>query len=407
MNHYSTKLLLLLTIAVATLPLNHASAQNVFPPIAPAKSNNSDPSADADFYFQKTKTQIAELKAFVDSLQKKNSLQEFPYRSVMRSLRDVQQAYATLDQADALIGQLPNHTGENKRLLHKRLTRKLQRLDNYLETVRTGLQASLDPQAFPNLKTDAVRFRGFGISLSNLDAFKTDPTLAATIYRQLPVAERDVDRLKADYDLLIRQETIPGIQLAGLDRYFQSKRKSFLAIAEQTRQALPQRIKNSLDQITEKLKQPTPQQSDQSEASIGLRTQLRKTKADLKLLGVLDPQVAESMASERKQLSDLQARLQKTKPSDNYTGKDRADLLEVLTLSDHKPAANKIRIPSTKWTRQTYWHYNGLQWREIDRSVLSFYVLAHRDGDARLDWQEHFFTKDHLNNDEISVRSVR
>ena len=73
MNYYSTNLLLLLTITTTTLSLNAAAAQQVFPPIAQSKSDDSDPVADTDFYLQKSETQIAELQAFVDSLKKKNN----------------------------------------------------------------------------------------------------------------------------------------------------------------------------------------------------------------------------------------------------------------------------------------------------------------------------------------------
>ena len=407
MNHYSTNLLLLLTIAATALPLKTAAAQQVFPPIAQSKSDDSDPVADADFYLQKSETQIAELQTFVDSLQKKNNLQEFPYRPVMFSYRDVQQAFGTLGLAKDQIKQLPDQVGEIKRQIHKRQMQKLQRLNNYLETIRTSLRASLDPQAFSNLKADAVRFRGFGIMLANLDSFKTDPTLIAAIYRQLPSAQQEVDRVKAEYDLLIRQKTIAGVQLTGLDRYFQSKQKSFLAVAKQNQQALPQQIKGSLDQITKQLKQPASQESDRSKASIDLRTQLRKTKADLELLEALDPQASKFMMPQRKQLLDLQVRLQNTVPSDSYAGNDRDDLLNAVAISDQKPVFTKIRIPATKWARRTYWQYNGLRWKEIDRSVLQFYVLPPSDGNTSSGWQEYLFTKDHLNNDEISVQSVQ
>ena len=406
MNHYSTNLLLLLTIAATTLLVNTAAAQQVFPPIAQSKSDDSDPVADADFYLQKSKTQIAELQAFVDSLKKKNNLLEFPYRPVVFSIRDVRHAFQTLSQANDQIKRLPKHVGKIKILMHQRLTRQLQRLDNYLKTVRTSLRASLDPNAFFNLKADAARFREFGVMLANLNSFKTDPTLAAAIYRQLPSTQQEVDRLKAEYDLLIRQETTAGIQLAGLDRYFQSKRNSFLAVAKQNQQALPQQIKDSLDQIAKQLKQPALQDREQSKTSIDLRTQLRKTKANLELLETLDPQATKFMAPQRKQLFDLQVRSQNTVPSDNYAGKDRDDLLKTLALSDHKPAFTKIRIPATKWTLRTYWQYNGRRWREIDRSVLPFYVLP-SDKNANSDWQEYLFSKDHLKDDEISVRSVR
>ena len=407
MNHYSTNLLLLLTIAATTLSLNTTAAQQVFPPIALSKSNDSDPVADTDFYLQKSEIQIAELQTFVNSLRKKNNLKEFPYRPVIFSSRDVRQAFHTLGLAKDQIEQLPDHISGTKLTMYKRQTRQLQRLNNYLETARTRLWDSLDPQAFPDLKADAVRFRGLGIMLANLDSFKTDPTLAAAIYRQLPFAEQEVDLLKIQYDLLIRQKTTPGIQLTGLDRYFQSKRKSFLAIAKQNQQALPQQIKDSLDQITKQLKQLASQGSDQSEASVDLRTQLRKTEADLELLEALDRQASESMTPPRKQLLDLQVRLQNTEPLDNYAGKDRDDLLKALAVSNHKPTFTKIHIPATKWTRRTYWQYNGIQWREIDRSVLPFYVLPASDGNASSDWQEYLFAKDHLNDDEVSVRSIR
>ena len=206
--------------------------------------------------------------------------------------------------------------------------------------------------------------------------------------------------------MLIRQETTAGIQLAGLDRYFQSKRKSFLAVAKQNQQALPQQIKDSLDQIAKQLKQPALQDREQSKTSIDLRTQLRKTKADLELLETLDPQATKFMAPQRKQLFDLQVRSQNTVPSDNYAGKDRDDLLKTLALSDHKPAFTKIRIPATKWTLRTYWLYNGRRWREIDRSVLLFYGLT-GDGNTNSEWQEYLFAKDHLNNDKISVQRLQ
>ena len=389
------------------MPLNTAAAQKVFPPIVQSKSDDSNPIADADFYLQKSKTQITELQAFVDSLQKKNNLQEFPYRPVMFSKRDVRQAYHTLSQANDQIKQLPDHIGGIKQQTHKRLTLKLQRLDNYLETVRTGLEASLDLQAFPDLKADAVRFRGLGIMLANLDSFKTDPTLAATIYRQLPIAKEEVTRQMVEYDLLIRQETIPGIQLTGLDRYFQSKRKSFLAIAKQNQQALPQQIKNSLNQITKQLKQPASRGSGENETPIDLRAQLHKTEASLKLLEALDSQASKFMMPQRKQLLELQVRLQNTEPADNYVSSDRDDLLKALTFSDHKPASTKIRIPAAEWTRQTYWQYNGLQWRQIDQSILRLYVLPPNNGNARSQWQEYLLSRDHLNDDELSVRSVR
>jgi len=296
-----------------------------------------------------------------------------------------------------------SHIDAAQHRTHQQLTRKLQRLDNYLETVRTILEASLDPQAFPDLKADAVRFRGLGIMLTNLDSFKTDPTLATAIYRQLPSAQQEVDRILSKYDLLVRQETIPGIQLAGLDRYYQSKLKSFQAIAKQNQQALPQQIENSLNQI----KQPALQSNGSNESPVDLQTQLRKINDNLELLEVLDPQASRLMMPQRKQLLELQARFQDIEPADNYSGNDRDDLLKTFAFFDHQPAGNNIRIPTTEWTRRTYWQYNGLQWREIDRSILRFYVSPPNSGNARSQWQEYSFSKDHLNDDKISVQSVQ
>ncbi len=343
MNHFPTNLLLLLTAVV--LPLNIAAAQ-VFPPTAQTKSNDSDPVADADFYLKKSETQIAELQTFVDSLRTKNDLQQFPYRPVMFSKRYVQQAAHTLGLAENQIDQLPDNTHGDKRYLHKRLSRRLRHLRNYLQAARTSLQASLEPKAFPNLKSDAVRLRGIGMMLANLDSFETDPQLAATIHRQLPAAQQEADRVAAKYDLLIQQETIAGLQLAGLVRYFDSKRKSFEAIAKQKQQALP----------------PQNQNTDQNQNPIA-------------------------------------------HPTDNYTGDDRKELLTTVALSAGDPKSATTRIPANRWKRQTYWQYKQQQWREIDQSVLTAYSLPHKTTNQQSTrWQAFQLVKDHLNDDAISVR---
>jgi len=128
--------------------------------------------------------------------------------------------------------------------------------------------------------------------LANVDSFQTDPDLAATIFHQLPVAQREADRIVNKYDDLI------GIQLAGLSRYFASKRKSFEAIASQQQQSLRPQIKNNLEQIAKQLRRQG-QGTGSNKELIGLRDQIQKVDTDLKLLKTIDPQALDLTLSLR------------------------------------------------------------------------------------------------------------
>ena len=403
MSHHPTTNLILLIIAIAALPLKSGVAQNLSP-VVQAKNDASDPVTDADFYLQKSVAKIAELQTFVNSLRSKSSLRQLPYRPVMLSKRDVKQAFYTLDLAKVEIDQLPDHIRAGQLRQYQQLKRQAEQLKQYLTVARTGIQAVLDPKGFPDLKADAVRFREIGTMLANIDSFKTDPDLAATIFRQLPIAQKEADRIVAKYDLLIQQRTIAGIQLTGLNRYFASKRKSFEAIAKQQLLILPPQIKDSLEQAAKKLRQPG-QGTGASGQLTDLRVQLQKTTADLKLLKAIDPQTSDFSLSQRKKLVDLQSRLQETKPSDNYAGDDRDELLTAFSPLAAKLDLSSVHVPAKNWTRRSYWQYNDGQWLKIDQSVLAVYVLPNKNvsKEASSNWLQYWLTKDHLSDDAISI----
>ena len=140
--------------------------------------------------------------------------------------------------------------------------------------------------------------------LANIDAFETDPELAATIVEQLPAARQEANRIAIKYDLLVQQETIAGLQLAGLDRYFDSKRKSFEAIVKQQQQTLPERIKGELASLQKALLSRSERRLSTSGQVVtwiknwlNLPSQLSKIKADLSLLEAINPQSSELVAS--------------------------------------------------------------------------------------------------------------
>ena len=405
MSHHPTTNLILLIIAIAALPLNIGVAQNVSP-VVQTKNDVSDPVTDADFYLQKSVAKITELQTFVNSLRSKSSLRQLPYRPVMLSKRDVKQAFYTLDLAKVEIDQLPDHIRAGQLRQYQQLKRQAEQLKQYLTVARTGAQAVLDPKGFPDLKADAVRFRGIGMTLANVDSFQTDPDLAATIFRQLPVAQQEADRIVNKYDILIKQRTIAGIQLAGLSRYFASKRKSFEAIASQQQQSLRPQIKNNLEQIAKQLRRQG-QGTGSNKELIGLRDQIQKVDTDLKLLKTIDPQALDLTLSLRKKLIDLQARLQKTEPSNNYVGDDRDDLITAFSPMAAKLDLANLRIPAKNWTRRSYWQYNDEQWLKVDQSVLTVFVLPSKNVSqaATSGWLQYRLTKDHLDDDTIFIGS--
>ena len=244
------------------------------------------------------------------------------------------------------------------------------------------------------------------MTLANVASFQTDPDLAVTIFRQLPVAQQEADRIVNKYDILIKQRTIAGIQLAGLSRYFASKRKSFEAIASQQQQSLRPQIKNNLEQIAKQLRRQG-QGTGSNKELIGLRDQIQKVDTDLKLLTAIDPQALDLTLSLRKKLIDLQARLQKTEPSDNYAGDDRHELLTTFSPMAAKLDLANLRIPAKNWTRRSYWQYNDEQWLKVDQSVLTVFVLPSKNVSqaATSGWLQYRLTKDHLDDDTISIGS--
>ena len=404
MNPLSTTKLSLVIFALATLPLNFAHAQS--PPAAATPTDKSDPATDADFYLDKAAGKIGELRTFVDSLRNKTDLQQLPFRPMMFSKRDVDQARQTLKLAKAQIDLLSADANADRLQRHWRLLRQAERLENYLSQVRIGLMMSLNPREFPDLKADAVRFRGIGLTLANIDAFESDPQLAATIVSQLPAAQQEVNRITAKYDLLIQQETIAGLQLAGLKRYFESKRKSFDAIAKQQQQILPERIKNDLTLAQETLtnRRQASQGNAVGKKQVELHRLLRKIEADMNLLDVIDPQSSASLINLRQQLVGLMVAAQNIEPVDAYAGDDRDDLGKLIMFSRAKPGVVSIRIPSKSWTRQTLWRFDGVQWLKMDRSILQAYLFAKDSDDARSGWQGFLLTKDHLNKNAITAQ---
>ena len=408
MNHLATTILLLWVFAATTIPLNIAGAQNS--PVESTQTAAADPATDADFYLQKAATKVAELRTFVESFRNKTDIQQVPFRPIVYSKRDIEQARATLKLAKAQIDQLPDDVNAGRDQKYRRLSRQTQRLDNYLTVIRTDLLTSLNPKAFPDLKTDAVRFRGLGTMLANIDSFDSDPELAATILKQLPAARQEANRITTKYDLLIQQETVAGLQLAGLERYFESKRKSFEAVAMQQREVLPERIKKNLSVVNEALLSRSERRLSASQKSaavqtpMGFQSQLRKIEADLNLLETIDPRSSRFWLAYHKQLDDLTVAVQNTEPADGYAGEDRDDLEKALLFSRAKPGVVNIRIPSKNWTRQTYWRFNGVQWKQIDRSILQAYLFAEDSDDTSSGWQGFLLTKDHLDKDAISAK---
>ena len=337
MNHHlSITKLPLLIVAVAMLPLNFADGQ-AQPPVAPAPTVDSDPATDADFYLDKAAAKITEIQTFVDSIKTNTDLRQYPFRSVAYSQRDAGQAFETLKLAKTQIDLLSDVANADKLRRHRQLSRRASRLAKYLKSIRTSLQFSLDPSAFPALRADAARFRGIGMMLANTDSFESDPQLAATILKQLPAAQQEANRIAAKYDLLIQQRTIAGMQLAGLERYFESKRKSFEAIVKQQQQILPERIKKNLSVANEALRsrgerrQSPSQNSAAIEKPLGLRSQLRKISADLNLLETIDPRSSRFWLTYHKQLDDLKVAVQNIEPADGYAGEDRGDLEKTIS----------------------------------------------------------------------------
>ena len=405
MNHLSTIKLLLLIFATAIAPPSLAAAQAT-PPKAPVQTDVSDPATDADFYLDKATTKIAEIQTFVDSLRTHADLRQYPFRPVVFSQRDTAQALQTLKLAKAQIDLLPGDVSADRLDRHRMLLRQAKRLGNYLTQVRTNLQVSLDPRAFPELKADAFRFRGIGMMLANIDSFESDPQLAATIVSQLPAARQEASRITAKYDLLITQETIAGLQLAGLQRYFESKQKSFEAITKQQMQALPERIKSDLTLAKETLaeRQQSSEVNVVGEKQVELHRLLRKIEAEINLLEAIDPQSSASLLVPRQQLIDLMGAAKKIEPADVYVGDDREELEKGIMLLRAEPGRVNIRIPSKTWTRQKFWRFDGLRWLRIDRSILQAYLLAKDSDDASSGWQGFVLTKDHLNKNAVSVQ---
>ena len=273
--------------------------------------------------------------------------------------------------------------------------------------IRTSLQASLNPKAFPELKADAVRFRGLGMMVANVDAFETDPELAAIIVEQLPAAQLEAERIANKYDLLVQQETIAGLQLAGLERYFTSKRKSFEAIVKQKRRALPGSIKDGIARLEDALLSQSERRLSASltdDKLVGLRRQLGRIKADLDLLEAIDPKSSAFLLASRKRLFDLLVQVQKSEPADRYIGDDRDDFVKALAISGIKSDSDSLRIPSPDWMRRTYWQVIDGRWAKIDRSVLEVYVLSEEVGNTSPSWLRFLLTKNHLNEDVISVK---
>ena len=404
MDLLSTTKFLLWSFAVTIVPLNLTVAQS--PPVAPTQKVASDPATDADFYLDKATAKVAELKTFVESFRNKTDLRQYPFRPIVFSKRDTQQARSTLKLAKAQIDQLADPDNAARVQRYRSLARQTERLDNYLTRVRTNLLATLDPKAFPDLKADATRLRGFGMMLANIDSFDSDPELAATIVEQLPAVQQEVNRITTKYDLLIQQETIAGLQLAGLERYFESKRKSFKAIAKQQRQVLPKRIKSGLTLSQETLtdRQQTSRRIVAGNKRVELLSQLQNIKADIKLLEAIDRLSTAFLLDSRQQLSDLMVAARKIEPADLYVGDDRDNLVKAILFSRAQPSVVNVRIPSKNWNRQTFWRFDGVQWLAIDRSVLQAYLLVKEGDDANLGWQGFVLTKDHLNRDAITVQ---
>ncbi|MDB2685882.1 hypothetical protein N9Y42_01615 [Mariniblastus sp.] len=390
------KILLLLWIFTATaLPISFASGQTLTT-VTPAPKIKSNPATDADFYLDKAAAKVAAIQTFVESIQDITDIRKYPFRPVLFSKRDTNQATQTLMLAKAQIDLLPDHVKTDRLYRHRKLSRQTSRLDHFLTTIRTSLQASLNPKAFPDLKADAARFRGFGMMLANVDVFESDPDLAAAIVAQLPDAQQEVSRIVSKYDLLIQQETIAGLQLAGLQRYFVSKQRSFQAIIKQQQQTLPEQIKGDRARVQKTLLSQNQKQAE-------LPSQLRKIEAELKLLEAINPQPSELLLTYRKQLSDLRVAVQNIKPADRYVGDDRDDLLKAVFPSGAKPNSSSIRIPTKTWRRQTYLRLSSGRWRTIDRSVLEVFVQA-KNADASLSWQRFLLIKDHLNKDSLSIQ---
>jgi len=331
---------LLCLLAIATLPLNLVGAQSqALPPIALAADVEPDPATDADFYLDKAAAKIAEIQTFVESIRDTSDLRQYPFRPVFFSKRDIEQTRHTLGLAKTQIDQLSDDVNTDRLHRHRRLSRRTERLGNYLTMIRTSLQASLNPSAFPDLKADAVRFRGLGMMLANIDSFGADPELAAIIVKQLPAAQQEVSRIATKYDLLVRQETIAGLQLAGLRRYFESKRRSFEAIVKQQRLALPGRIKGELADLQKALlsrserRLSTSQESSPDKKTIELRSQLLKIEADLKSLEAINPQSSAFLLAHRKQFrgSVVGSRCQfgKKPIADSSKRMDSPDVLET------------------------------------------------------------------------------
>jgi len=401
---------LLCLLAIATLPLNLVGAQSqALPPIALAADVEPDPATDADFYLDKAAAKIAEIQTFVESIRDTSDLRQYPFRPVFFSKRDIEQTRHTLGLAKTQIDQLSDDVNTDRLHRHRRLSRRTERLGNYLTMIRTSLQASLNPSAFPDLKADAVRFRGLGMMLANIDSFGADPELAAIIVKQLPAAQQEVSRIATKYDLLVRQETIAGLQLAGLRRYFESKRRSFEAIVKQQRLALPGRIKGELADLQKALlsrserRLSTSQESSPDKKTIELRSQLLKIEADLKSLEAINPQSSAFLLAHRKQLLNLRAAVQKTEPADRYTGDDRDDFAEALSAVVANLEKNQLRIPAKGWTRRTYWKLDNGQWVEVDQSVLKVYVFTNDPNRNVVTWRRFVFTKDHLNGDKLTL----
>lgn len=354
-------------VVTTLLPILTAAAQPSQADLSGSDEINAQ--QNADFYLDQTEKKLEPLEAFATAANSAADKALIPYFELMSTERDVKQIARKLKLAREAIKTTKPAT-RKRNVLNRRYNQLATRVidaDAILMPLRYHLRSILNPQSFPELKNDALRLREIATMFADPYIFDSSPALASEIFAQLKPAGLEFERVIENYDRLIAQKTTVGRQLSGLDRFFKSKRDSFLAASELAKTTTPLRLKLEIGNVIRLL---TSVESDQATAELiqSLPARIADIDDRIKLLSVLSPENSswsddyDALNLQLKQYTaGLAARhLPSTGlPNDNYREQDRDQVIALVrsALSSKVPNSEQvsIQIVDSKWQQQTIW----------------------------------------------------
>jgi hypothetical protein len=358
---------------------------------------------------------LAELASQVKSAQDPISLD---YRLLSRGMNTIADSKQKIQNATSHLSGLADQ-GEGVGQVRQQLKEAIEKIEAFEKIIAPAhqkLMSLLDPKNNAGFAADFQRLQQLGQMYANTQLLQSHHALAAELALQIPDAQKECDRILAQYSVQIDQQTPDGQRLAGASRHLQEKTAQFRTAAAAQKAVLPDQIDADLAQALALSESAVQEKKPAFFAEGGgILQRLAWAESKLILLQALDEASAKTRGSKieetRRLLKDRQTSLRdqiiqtNRLTSDNYSGTDREELerLAIEAWRKEEPDAQvlMVAIPNQSWERETMWRWQN-EWYYVDRSKIQVQLCIKESGTLATIRPIDLW-KDHTNADVIKA----